>query len=241
VIERPNTQFRIFRSKAVGDNQAGGIGAMTLPGTRIRGVIVDNPSGSWVMLDGVGLGFQPFIAPYTLAWSVSVLPSIAELSAAYVAGPIGQPSSSAGAPMVVYVFEAQVPSSGGSAFIQPVPEVIPPVATTLLVSSTGLTTVDYEPGIPTTSRMRLLSCQVGYDYTDIGFVLDSNASVIFRERLGVAPPGVTLGQVGISPESPQQTFDFGGLTMPPGQHLYIASQSAFNVVPVIVTPIYFLV
>src|SRR5450759_2466133 len=117
--ERPNTQYRIFRSLAVGDDRGGGIGAMTLPGTRIRGVIVDNPSGSWVQLDGVGLGFLPFIAPYTMAWSVSLLPSVTELSAKYVAGPIGEASEIAGAPVVVYLFEAQVPSSPGSVFLTP--------------------------------------------------------------------------------------------------------------------------
>lgn len=116
MLEQPGTQFRIYRSTAVDDNQGGGIGAMTLPGTRIRGVIVDNPSGSWVKLDGIGLGFQPYIAPYTLAWSVSLLPSVNELSAAYVDGPTGQVSTSAGAPLVVYVFESQVPSSPGSNF-----------------------------------------------------------------------------------------------------------------------------
>lgn len=123
MLERPNTQYRIFRSLAVGDDQGGGIGAMTLPGTRIRGVIVDNPSGSWVQLDGVGLGFQPFIAPYTMAWSVSLLPSVNELSAKYVDGPIGQPSSNAGAPAVIYVFENQVPSSPGSLFVTPAPAI----------------------------------------------------------------------------------------------------------------------
>jgi hypothetical protein len=115
--ERPNTQYRIFRSLAVGDDQGGGIGAMTLPGTRIRGVIVDNPSGSWVQLDGVGLAFLPYIAPYTLAWSVSLLPSVSELSVRYVDGPTGQLSSATGAPIVVYLFEAQVPSSPGSTFV----------------------------------------------------------------------------------------------------------------------------
>ena len=117
MLEQPGTQFRIYRSAAVGDNQGGGIGAMMLPGTRIRGVIVDNPSGSWVKLDGVGLGFQPYIAPYTMAWSVSLLPSVTELSAVYVDGPIGQSSSNTGAPLVVYLFETQVPSSPGSAFV----------------------------------------------------------------------------------------------------------------------------
>lgn len=116
MIERPDIQSRIYRSTGVGDNAGGGIGAMSLPGTRIRGVIVDNPSGSWVRLDGIGLGFQPFIAPYTLAWSVSLLPSVTELSAIYTVGPTGQTSAATGSPMVVYVFEAQVPSSGGSTF-----------------------------------------------------------------------------------------------------------------------------
>lgn len=118
MLERPNTAFRIYRSPTVGDNQAGGIGAMRLAGSRIRGVVVDNPSGAWVKLDGPGLGFQPYIAPYTLAWSISLLPSVDELSATYVVGPTGQPLNLSGAPIVVYLFEAQVPSSAGSSFQQ---------------------------------------------------------------------------------------------------------------------------
>jgi hypothetical protein len=244
MLERPATQHRVFRSPTVGDNNAGGIGAMT-PRIRLQAsVLVDNPSGSWVKLFGTGLDFEPFVAPYTLAWSVSLLPSVLEIGAAYVVGPTGQPMSTAGSPLVVYLFEEQVPSSGGTPFIDSQPEVTSPgSAGTFFLNPIGSTFLEYGLGIVATQRMRLVSCSVGYSLTS-GFanaVLDAGVLVFFQERLGAAPPANFLGTVTLSPESPQQTFDFGGVTLPAGEHLYVGGASAWGIVPVLVTPIFLVV
>jgi hypothetical protein len=222
MLERPGTQFRIYRSATVGDNQAGGIGAMTLPGTRIRGVIVDNPSGSWVKLDGVGLGFQPYVAPYTLAWSVSLLPSVTELSAAYVDGPTGQSSSNAGAPLVVYLFEAQVPSSPGSAFVTPAPETLstynawwatPTAAAYILV-----------PGVPN-QRIRLYALTAVPSILPATGCLDTPWEVYFRGASDQAQ--VRRAMINGEPGS-GGTVDAAGNTLADGDDLQVVVQTRWS-------------
>ena len=92
---KPPTLQRIYFSKAVGDNQSGGIGGME-PGFLIRGVTVDNPSGSWVLLQPT----NQFIAPFTFGWSSTLLPGSQVISASYVIGPTGQAISTFGQPAV---------------------------------------------------------------------------------------------------------------------------------------------
>lgn len=228
--ERPNTQYRIFRSAAVGDDQGGGIGAMTLPGTRIRGVIVDNPSGSWVILDGVGLAFQPYIAPYTLAWSVSLLPSVSELSARYVDGPTGQPSSTAGAPLVVYLFEAQVPSSAGSAFVVPAP-----TAESSVTSVTATPTVAGAPLLAGVSGRALRIYSVSCCQDMITGPNDSDAFVQLQDQSGV----VDLGLIGVSREAPFAALPLvSPIDLPSGWGLFSYSRSAFGAVVLNVTTTY---
>jgi hypothetical protein len=206
MLERPNTQYRIYRSLAVGDNQGGGIGAMTLPGTRIRGVIVDNPSGSWVQLDGVGLGFQPYVAPYTMAWSVSLLPSVNELSAKYVAGPIGQVSFLAGAPVVVYVFENQVPSSAGSTFLTP----STPDQTFWKVGGGIAKGVVSAGQIPTGSALKTVALS-GTTATGGG----AQGLMYVRITDGVSTPTVLLGTVVVAGVCPSPVLVYPEPFMPP--------------------------
>lgn len=249
MLERPATQHRVYRSPTVGDNQAGGIGSMTLGGTRIRGVIVDNPSGSWVKLTGTGLDFEPYIQPYTLAWSVSLLPSVLEIGAAYVVGPTGQDESTAGSPIVVYLFEEQVPSSGGSQFVTPAPETVQPQAVTIIALSTGVAAaVEFEPGIGATRRFRLFAVQVGYNYFDIGqgnggrFCVDTPVYIEVRPKTGAVPSTRFIGMLGLNPEHPRDTLDYPyGFDLDPGDHLYVAAFSVFGQAPVFVSPLYALV
>lgn len=249
MLERPNTQFAIYRSPTVGDNQSGGISAMVLAGTRIRGVIVDNPSGSWVKLSGTGLGFEPYIAPYTLAWSVSLLPSVLEIGASYVTGPTGQPASTAGSPIVVYLFEAQVPSSGGSQFVVPAPDTVAPAASTIIAVSTGgIAGVEYEPAIVATRRMRLFSVQVGYHFGVLGggnpnhYCLDSPVYVDVRPKTGAAAPTLWIGTIALDAEHPQDSLQYpNGFDLELGDHLLVDAISLYGQVPVVVTPIYALV
>jgi hypothetical protein len=216
MLERPNTQFAIFRSPTVGDNQAGGISAMRLPGSRIRGVIVDNPSGSWVKLDGIGLGFQPYIQPYTLAWSVSVLPSIDELSASYVPGPIGQPSTNAGSPLVVYVFEAQVPSSGGSTFQPQTTE--QSIATVSYVATSGTVTAVHIPAVAN-QRIRLISLKLTLAFTVAAGIANDTST-----RAGVfsTAAGITLAQLDVGPGQLSDDLGFGnGIPLPVSDSLSV--------------------
>jgi hypothetical protein len=220
MLEQPNTQFAIYRSPTVGDNQAGGISAMQLPGTRIRGVIVDNPSGSWVKLSGTGLGFEPFIPPYTLAWSVSLLPSVLEIAASYVVGPTGQASSTAGAPLVVYLFEAQVPSSGGSAFIDSQAE-----QSTAWAIFTAGQTVANQVLIPAVADKRIRLTYVAAKHTSddsVNFVFMNLASTVFAGNIGLTP----------ARRFDDVAFPHGGFDLPVGDGLQVATQTQFMKVQV---------
>lgn len=208
MLERPATQFQIFRSVAVGDNQGGGIGAMQLAGSRIRGVIVDNPSGSWVKLDGPGLGFQPYIAPYTLAWSVSVLPSIQELSAAYVTGPTGQPSSTAGAPIVVYLFESQVPSSGGSQFVAQTGTT--QIATQTVTLSPAVVAIADLIVAPPNQRIRITYAELSYATMTRSADMAVQLALFYQLTPGTYVGAFGLTTLDISPERPYADMAVGG-------------------------------
>lgn len=234
MIERPNTQYRIYRSLAVGDNQGGGIGAMTLPGTRIRGVIVDNPSGSWIQLDGVGLGFQPYIPPYTMAWSVSLLPSVSELSAAYVAGPIGQSSSLAGAPVVIYVFESQVPSSPGSSFATTLPPTVIALSITLPLVGPNNNNVIL-PALGGAADYRILNCAASSHYSATGgiaAVIHRNAAPVPTDKIYMVSLGASAGTL----NGPPFSVPPPGWSVGPGGALYVDGNTtvAGNVLEVMV-------
>lgn len=239
MIERPNTQFRIYRSTIVGDNQGGGIGAMRLQGSRIRGVIVDNPSGSWVKLDGPGLGFQPYIAPYTLAWAVSLLPSVDEIIATYTVGPVGQPSSLAGAPLVVYLFEAQVPSSAGSTFS--IASGLTQIST-VGVLAVAATQQQQLVAAVASQRISVLSVAVGYDWA-----AGNRASYQYEIPVLVQPypfgsPGSGLAVINVNPQQPSiETVYPGGLSLAPGVALYAALTALWGATPIVITALYIVV
>lgn len=78
-------------------------------GSLIRGISVDNPSGSWLFVKSE----MVFIPPYTLGWALAL--SYAQTSVSVVAGPgpAGQTSTSAGDPWnLTVVTEPLSPSQG---------------------------------------------------------------------------------------------------------------------------------
>ena len=83
----------------------------------IASVVVDNPSGSWLLLST-----GDYIPPYTLGWALSFRVLLGSVDVLYRNGPAGQISSIAGDAPTVYLssdFVGDSPgrASGGGAFV----------------------------------------------------------------------------------------------------------------------------
>lgn len=108
-------RYQIRRSASVGRDIIG-----IQPGWLIAGLVVDNPSGSWLTLD---LPYGPaFIPPYTLGFATAIAPAAQVIGVRYTTGPTDLVSSTAGDPFVVYVFDNPVANNAGTPFITPAPE-----------------------------------------------------------------------------------------------------------------------
>lgn len=86
--------------------------AISIPGTdQIRGALIDNPSGSWLLI-------QPgntYIAPYTIGVALTFPGGITSLSVLYGDGPAGQVSTLQGDPPVIQLDTQPVEPSAGTA------------------------------------------------------------------------------------------------------------------------------
>lgn len=92
--------------------------ALSIPGVgQVRGVLIDNPSGAWLLLRPT----NDYIPPYTLGWARSFVGGVASVDLVYQA-PAGQVSTLQGDPAVLVLDTEPVPDSAGvasgSAFVQ---------------------------------------------------------------------------------------------------------------------------
>lgn len=84
------------------------------PGWLIRGVTIDNLSGSWLLIPFTG----QWIPPYVLGWASTLRPGALSFSVKYSAtGPGGQISTALGSPMSLTVYDSPILNSGGTAFL----------------------------------------------------------------------------------------------------------------------------
>lgn len=145
-----------FLSRVVG-GPVGNLEAISLSAGETRGVIVDNPSGSWVQL------FPTFdwIAPYTLGYTRTLPNSAANVSIRYqTTGPSGQVSTLAGDPIRVWLDTGDVGNAPGIASGAPFVEQFTPVeynsdANVATVSGTGSTNI-----IPASAGRRIRLWQI---------------------------------------------------------------------------------
>lgn len=78
----------------------------------IRGIQVDNPSGSWLYV----VSEQVYIPPYTIGWGLPLSYSQTSITINAVNGPAGQISTSAGDPWTLTLFDEEVDQSAGAQY-----------------------------------------------------------------------------------------------------------------------------
>lgn len=84
--------------------------ALAIPGVgQIRGVLIDNPSGAWLLLRPT----NDYIPPYTLGFARSFVGGVASVDVSYQS-PAGQVSTLAGDPATIILDTEPVPDSSGS-------------------------------------------------------------------------------------------------------------------------------
>lgn len=76
---------------------------------QIAGIVIDNPSGSWLQVSGI----NQYVPPYVLGWSYPVAPTQASLSVRFVDSPSGTPSGTQGGPVTVRISDVPVPAYPG--------------------------------------------------------------------------------------------------------------------------------
>lgn len=97
-----------FRSPSVGSPN-GDLSAISLPSGEALGIVIDNPSGSWLTV----YPLHDFVPPYTLQWSRDFPYSVASATVRYTPGPAGQPSTIEGDPIIVWLDSERVGASNG--------------------------------------------------------------------------------------------------------------------------------
>lgn len=87
--------------------------AISLQTGYLRGVEIDNPSGSWLYIPSN----ETFIPPYTIGWTFGWPYDVAAFNIIAQNGPSGQLSTSAGDNVVVYLTDIELPTVAGTAYI----------------------------------------------------------------------------------------------------------------------------
>lgn len=83
---------------------------LAIPGVaQIRGVLIDNTSGAWLLLRPT----NDYIPPYTIGWARTFTGGVASVSVSYES-PAGQVSTLSGDPAVIVLDTEPVPASSGS-------------------------------------------------------------------------------------------------------------------------------
>lgn len=85
---------------------------------KVAGIRIDNPSGSWLFVDIIGMQLQnQFVPPYTIGWQSDPPYPVPEISVSFVDGPAGQISTQAGDPITIWVYNRPIGNSPGHPFI----------------------------------------------------------------------------------------------------------------------------
>ncbi len=143
---------------------------------QIGGIVIDNPSGSWLSLPEI----SDHVPPYTKGWAVTVYPTVARVSVLFRDGPAGQVSTLAGDPIHVELYDGPPPggdsagTTAGAGFVtQFTPLLVASQQGLLLRTSNPLTNYPVLlfsiPGI----RVRIKSTAVSISNNGVGS-FDSN-------------------------------------------------------------------
>jgi hypothetical protein len=183
--------------------------AISLPAGQIRGITVDNPTGSWLHLYPT----YDYIPPYTINWARELPGDSVSLTLRFEDGPNGQQSSLEGGPIMVMLDSDPVaPSPGvdqGQAYR--------PITTSEIITATNSVFVDWLTQIPVITSatvgnrvLRVYQVRLAFTWTQSAITLaaaNMDQSLEWRLTSDLAF-GVDYFQGMISRESPVDTLDF---------------------------------
>lgn len=198
---------------------------ITLGTAQAEGVIIDNPSGSWLHVEGV----DRYVPPYVMGWSFPFDPSVASVTVRFVDSPSGSQSSLTGTPPTVYLSDRPVPAfSGTPSGAGGRQSTIPPSQTTFVALIADLPNLVIPTLVitATTGPVIIRKLAGTFDLRDIGGPVagyDPRAIValLWEAQLGAA----WSWQFTISPEHPSWTdvFSDGALFLPTNATLSCAA------------------
>lgn len=86
--------------------------AISMPGSFIRGIEIDNSSGSWLFIPSL----ETYVPPFTIGWAFALPYGASSVDiVAGLNGPAGQISTTQGSGVTVYLNDADISASSGSA------------------------------------------------------------------------------------------------------------------------------
>lgn len=164
--------------------------AISLQTGPMRGIEIDNPSGSWLLIPS----FETAIPPYTIGWSMSFPIDVAAIDIIAGNGPSGQKGTSFGDPVVVYlhdlpdVFNSPGSQSPGAPFVTNLdnPEQIIFATFPITISAIAPVTVNVLPAVGATQRARLFAYGLGPDQSP-GFINRIDTFAVLQMQFGVSP------------------------------------------------------
>lgn len=204
-------------------------------GGMIRGIQIDNPTGSWLYI----VSERAYCPPYTVGWAMPLTYGQSAITITAGNGPSGQIGTDVGDPWTLYLFDEEVESSAGVPY-----QFVQNYSPTLLAGQTFT--------IPTGSALinqNLVSAVVGrqlriisaaMSYNDFGnFITPQDSSVVcalFSRTTGGISGGMTIGHLNIGPTHPDDVRIFDpSLRLPIDQGFHIAfAQAAFAATDVII-------
>lgn len=173
--------------------------SLSIPGvSQIRGVLIDNPSGAWLLL----MPTRDYIPPYTIGFSRSFEGGHASIDILFPsAGPAGEVTTFAGDPPLVVLDDEPVGNSVGASTGTAFVKQFTPVLSTdddFSVPVSGLATQNVFASVAN-QRYRLMSCIVSYNIVSgapviptfdspVGFAVRNNVDEFFTGIISPAMP-----------------------------------------------------
>lgn len=193
-----------------------------MPGSFIRGIEIDNPSGQWLLIPSL----ETFIPPYTEGWSYGFPYDVSSIDIIVGNGPAGQIGTQQGEAPVVVLTDSEIGSSQGSPSPgAPFTEQFTPVL--YVQDQRGVHTISqgFLPSLQiqliapvTNKRIRLLTLAASL----IPSVEDGGmaTSVIFSDINALPVPRI-YKQLSVSIDSPTDSIEYAnGFDLPIGTGLW---------------------
>jgi hypothetical protein len=181
-------------------------------GSPIRGLKVDNTSGSWLGVQVVGLPTQ-YIPPYTLGWAMTFTTPLSNVTITS-GGPPSSISTNSGSNVSVYAYSSEIAGTSGNTYYTPTtnPSILS-INTGLGLAVSGHSAGALLPALPNKSY-RLYNWSMNIDTFIIvrQAFIDGNIST---------PSGKFISYMSLTPDISGNTVDLAGIILPVGEGVNI--------------------